>query len=117
MDRDLWRGVLDGYKQNRLLTYGSAIAFQVLVALIPLLLFGFGLLGALGLERVYQDDVVPNLRENVSPAMFKVLDSTVRNVLGGHQIFWITIGAVIAIWEMSGAVRAVMEVMDDIYCV
>jgi membrane protein len=115
VDRDLVKQVLKGFERNDLLTFGSAIAFQVVVAIVPLLLFGFGLLGALGLEDVYSDDVVPNLKDAVSPDVFKVLDSTIRQVLGGHQTWWITIGAVLVVWEMSGAVRAIMDVLDRIY--
>src|SRR3954453_22979699 len=110
--RDVWKG----YAQNDVLTFASAISFQVLKALVPLLLFAFGLLGALGLDDVYQQHVVPDLRDSVSKDMFGVIDSTVRNVLDGHQTFWISIGAIICIWEMSGAARAVMDGLDRIYC-
>ena len=40
------RGVLRGYEEHDLLTFASAIAFQVLFAIIPLALVGLGLLGA-----------------------------------------------------------------------
>jgi YihY family inner membrane protein len=113
--REVLREVLRCYKRSDLLTYGSAIAFQVLFALIPLGLFGLGLLGFFGLEDVYSRDVVPNLRGAVSPDVFKVVDSTVRRALTAKQAFWITAGAAIAVWEMSGAMRAVMQVFDRIY--
>ena len=107
--------VLRGYAENNLLTYASAISFQVLFALIPLALFGLGLLGFLSLDEVWVDDIGPDVRENVSKAAFTVLDTTVRDVLGQRQLFWITIGAAIAVWEISGAVRAVMGVFSSIY--
>lgn len=113
--RDLVREVLAGYRRVDLLTYGSAIAFQVLFALIPLALFGLGLLGYLGLEGAYRDDVMPELKDATSPDVFRVIDRTVAKVLTAQSFFWITAGAVIAAWEMSGAMRAVMEVLDRIY--
>jgi membrane protein len=113
--RDLVREVLHGYREADLLTYGSAIAFQVMFAIIPLALFGLGLLGFLGLDDVYRDKVAPDLQSSVSPDMFGVVDDTVRRVLGSKQLWWITVGAVVAVWEMSGAVRAVMQVFDRIY--
>jgi membrane protein len=44
-----------------------------------------------------------------------VVDDTVRNVLAHRQVFWLTAGAVLATWEMSGAVRAVMGVLNSVY--
>jgi membrane protein len=113
--RELIGDVLKGYERVDLLTYGSAIAFQIVFALIPLGLFGLGLLGFLGLQDAYQTHIVPELRDSTSPDVFRVLDSTVRKVLGGKQVWWITIGALVAVWEMSGAMRAVMAVLDRIY--
>jgi membrane protein len=116
MDRALIKRVWDGFADNDLLTFASTIAFQIIKALVPLLLFCFGLLGALGLDDVYQQDVVPDLRSNVSPAVFEVIDSTVHKVLTTQQTFWLTLGLVLTVWEMSGAVRAIMDVLDRIYC-
>jgi membrane protein len=109
------RDLVRGYAESDLLTYGSAIAFQVLFALIPLALFGFGLFGFLGLGDLYGREVAPAVKNATSPEVFKVVDLTVRKVLNAKQGFWISFGAVIAVWEMSGAVRAVMQVFDRIY--
>ena len=109
------REVLNRWRDTDLLTYASAIAFQVLFALIPLALFALGLMGFLGLQDVYSDDVRPELEKSLSPAAYSVVDDTVRKVLESKQFFWITAGAIIAIWEMSGAVRAVMQIFDRIY--
>jgi membrane protein len=71
--------------------------------------------GFFGLDGVYRRDVVPDLRDAVSLDVFQVIDSTVRRVLTSKQGFWTTAGAAIAVWEMSGAIRAVMQVFDRIY--
>lgn len=113
--RALVRDVLAGYERVDLLTYGSAIAFQVLFALIPVLLFGLGLLGWLGLDDGYTKHVVPELKRSTSPDVFQVVDRTVRRVLSSKQLFWVSAGAVMAVWEMSGAMRAIMAVFDRIY--
>src|SRR5688572_22646735 len=98
--RALAKDVLERWRETDLLTYGSAIAFQVLFALIPLMLFALGLMGFLGLQDVYGDDVRPELEKSLSPAAYSVVDDTVRKVLESQQFFWITAGLVIAIWEM-----------------
>src|ERR687894_3173805 len=106
--REAWDEIVRGFKENDLLTYASAIAFRVFFALVPLLLFGLGLLGGLGLSEVWSSDVAPKLRESASPAAFEVIDSTVQKVLASKQLFWVTAGALIAIWEVSAAMRATM---------
>ncbi len=107
--------LLEGYKANDLLTYASAISFRVFFALIPLALFVLGVLGFLHLEEVWRNDIAPDIESNTSPAAFTVIDDTVTDVLGQRQLFWITIGAAIAVWEISGAIRAVMGVFSSIY--
>jgi membrane protein len=113
--RRAWRDILHCFEANDLLTYASAISFQVFFALIPLALLGIGLLGAFGLTEVWTRDVAPNVRQNVSPAMFQVIDQTVRHVQQQKEAFWATIGALIAIWEVSGAMRATMQVLGRVY--
>jgi membrane protein len=113
--RQAWREILRGFEENDLLTYASAISFQVFFALIPLALLGLGILGAFGLTDVWSSDVAPKLHDTASPAAYKVIDGTVRNVLGHKQLFWATAGALIAVWEVSGAMRATMQVLNRIY--
>ena len=113
--REAAREVLAAYARNDLLTAASAIAFQVAFALVPLALFGFGLLGLLGLDTVWSRDLAPDVRSAVSPPVFEIADSTVRKVLGGRQLFWVTFGLLLALWEMSGATRSVMGVFDRVY--
>jgi membrane protein len=113
--REAWREILRGFHDNDLLTYASAISFQVFFALIPLALFALGILGAFGLSDVWTSDVAPKLRDSASPAAFKVIDETVLDVLRHKQLFWATAGALIAVWEVSGAMRATMQVLNRIY--
>jgi membrane protein len=115
--RAAWRDILRGFKDNDLLTYASAISFQVFFALIPLTLLALGILGAFGLTDVWSSDVAPKLRDSTSPEAFKLIDETVRHVLEQQQLFWATAGALIAVWEVSGAMRATMQVLNRIYFV
>jgi membrane protein len=109
------RALLHAFDEHDLLTYATAIAFNAIFALIPLALFGLGLLGVLGAESVWTRHLAPDLRHQLSPAVFHVIDSSVRNVFRARQAFWVTIGAGLAVWEVSGAMRAVMTVLDRIY--
>jgi membrane protein len=113
--REAIQGVMRGYREHDLLTFSSAIAFQILFALIPLTLFGLGVLGGLGLQDEWTQDWGPRARGSMSPAVFEVIDETVRRVLGQRQLFWMTAGAAIAIWKVSAATRGIMDVFDRIY--
>ncbi len=113
--REAVREVRRCFGENDLLTYASAIAFRVVFALIPGLLFTLGLLGTIGLSEVWSSDVAPKVREGVSAPLFEVIDQTVANVLSGRQIFWVTLGALIALYAMSSAMRAIMGVLGRIY--
>ena len=107
--------ISDGYREHNLLIYGSAISFRIFLSIVPLLLFAFGLLGFLGLDAVWRDDIAPDIRSNVSDPVFRVLDDTVTQVLSSKEVFWASAGAAIAVWELSAVVRAVMKVTNSIY--
>jgi membrane protein len=109
------RAVVDGFVANDLLTFASAISFQILSSLVPLLLFAFGMLGFLQLEHVWRDQLAPDIEPTVSRPAFAVIDDTVETTLRSKQVFWVTAGFVIAMWEVSGAVRAVMGALNRVY--
>jgi membrane protein len=124
---DLWQHARDiewtrvpqrtfaAWGEHDILTFASAISFQVAFALIPLTLCVLGVLGSVDLQPVWSSDIAPDVRSSVSPDVFRVIDETVRNVLERKQLFWATAGAAIAVWEVSGAMRGVMDVLDRIY--
>ena len=115
MPKDVVGALVRTYRDNDLLTYASAISFQVFFALIPLLLFALGLLGLLSLAEAWDKDIGPEIQPHVSETAFKLMDDTVSQIIGSKHLFWVSIGAAIAVWEISGAVRAVMQIFNRIY--
>jgi membrane protein len=109
------REVARGYREHDLLVFASSIAFHVLFAIIPLVLFGLGLLGGLGLEEQWTSEWAPTVRASMSPAAFQVVDDTVRRALGQQQVFWMTAGAALAVWRISATMRTIMGAFDRIY--
>jgi membrane protein len=103
------------YEEHDLLTYASAIAFQILSAIVPFLLFGFALLGFLHLEEVWRDELAPEIEPAVSGPAFQVIDEAVEKAISSKQVFWLTVGFLLALWQISGAVRAVMGALNTIY--
>src|SRR3954451_1903162 len=109
--------VVDGFARHRLLTYASAIAYQLISAIIPFALFALGLAGLLGLKQLWSDHLGPTIASHVSADVWVVINKTVTQVLQHRQTFWVTFGLVLMLWELSGAMRATMEALDDVYAV
>jgi membrane protein len=109
------RALLRSFDEHDLLTYASAIAFQAIFAVIPLALAGLGLFGLLSLDEVWTKHIGPALRSDVSHPVYVVFDSTVHRILTSKRVFWATAGALLAVWEVSGAMRATMTVLDRVY--
>jgi membrane protein len=108
------RELAGSFNERKLLTWASALSFQIVTAIVPFLLFGFGLLGFLSLDNAWSD-IAKSIKPNMSAAAFQVVTSTADKVLHQKQIFWVTIGFALAIWEVSGGMRAIMGGLTEIY--
>lgn len=113
--RKLAHEVILGFERNDLLTYASAISFQILTAIVPFLLFALGLIGFLELDSVWAKDLAPEVEPRVSKEVFTILDETVTKVVEEQRAFWLTAGFALALWQVSGAVRAIMGALDGVY--
>ena len=111
----LFRKVMDGMEEHDLLTYASAIAFQVLTSLIPLALLVLSIAGLVHLESAWTDDLAPQFQAQVSKEVYAVADDVVRRTLGQEQLWWLTLGLVFTVWQVSGVARAIMGVLSEIY--
>jgi membrane protein len=113
--RELRGALLDGFKQHDLLTYSSAISFQILTAVVPFVMTMLALAGILHMDDVWRDHVAPEIRAQVSTDVFSVISSAVDKALSDKQLLWATLGGGLALWQVSGAVRAVMGAFERIY--
>jgi len=113
--RDVSHGLVTATEDNDLLTFASAMCYQIIFALAPVLLAGLAILGFLHLQEVWDSELAPRLREATSDQVFEFVDSSARNVLESRNGFWLTLGAALALWYISGATRALMGVMNRIY--
>lgn len=103
------------FADHDLLTYASAIAFQVLYAVVPLALLALAALGLFGLQSVYTDHVAPTLHHRLSHDAFSIADRTARRVMNGKRGFWLTIGLAVTIWGVGAAIRSAMTPLNAIY--
>lgn len=113
--REVSRAVLDGFKQHDLLTYASALSFQILTAVVPFLLFVLALAGLFHADDFWRNHLAPQVQANTSAPLFAVVEDAVHQVFSGRQLLWATFGGGLALWQVSGAVRAVMGALLRIY--
>jgi membrane protein len=113
--KELIGKVMDGMEEHDLLTSASAIAFQILTSLIPLALLVLSIMGLLHLETVWTHDLGPQFKAQVSKEVYAVGDDVARRTLGQEQLWWLTLGLVFTVWQVSGVARAIMGVLSEIY--
>jgi membrane protein len=109
---DTW---VDAFARHDLLTYASAIAFQVLKSLIPLTLLAIAVLGAVGRQDVWDDHVAPSLRSHFDRPVFRGVDYAAHKIFQHDSAPVILFAALLAIWYVSGAVRGIMGGINRIY--
>ena len=113
--RELTRDVVRSFQRNGLPNFASAMAFQTVLALVPCLLFLLALIGFLDLEEIWREDVAPDVREASSDAAFRLIDDTIGQILGQQQLWWLTAGVALTLWELSAAMRVTMTALDRVY--
>jgi membrane protein len=113
--RRLVRDIAHAFVKHNLLTYAAAIAFQGLIALVPLTLLSLGLLGATGHKDVWKDRVAPVIKGRVTHPVYHAIDYSVRRILDHGTAGVIAVGALLSVWYLTAAMRAVIEALDQIH--
>jgi membrane protein len=113
--REIRRLLAAEFGEHHLGTYASAIAFRALVALVPLVLLGLGLLHAFGLEDVWSDSVAPAIKAHVTPPVFRAIDYSVDKIFSSSATGLITFAAALLLWDMTWAVATMMEALNEIH--
>jgi membrane protein len=108
-------GIVHAFVKHNLLTYTAAIAFQALVALVPLTLLGLALLGVAGLRDEWTSEIAPGIHGRVTPPVFHAIDSTVRRIIDSGGAGVIALALLLSLWYLAAAVRAVMEALNKIH--
>jgi membrane protein len=108
------RELIGSFGERNLLNWASALSFHIVTAVVPFLLFAFGLIGFLNLDSAWAD-IAKNIKPHMSEDAFNVVNDTAQKVLHQKQLWWVTIGFAIAIWQVSGGVRTIMGGLCAIY--
>lgn len=112
--RTVVRRWADLFEEHELLTSATAIALQAFVAAVALALLGIALIGETGHEDIWNDQIAPQIIPKVLPEVFGGIDAAVQKVFVSSSVGLIVFASLLAIWEMSGAVRACMSALSKI---
>jgi membrane protein len=103
------------FDRHDLLTYASAIALQALVAAVALVLLGLGVVGAAGREDIWRRHLGPAVQAKVLPFVYAGIDEVVEKIFSTHSGGLIAFASALAVWELSGVIRACMGALDRVY--
>jgi len=109
------RPIADAFVRHNLLTYAAAIAFQGLVALVPLTMLSLALLGAAGHRDVWASDVAPKLQGRFIPQVYAGIDATATKIVSHGSPGLIVFAVLLSVWYLTAAQRAVMEALNRIH--
>jgi len=108
----LW---VDLFDRHSLLTYASAIALRMFIAAVACTLFALGILGASDQQQLWRQTIGPTIEPKVLPHVFDGIDQTVARVFSSSTAGLLALAAALAIWEVSGIIRAAIGALDEIY--
>jgi membrane protein len=111
----LGREVMAAMDRHGVLMDATAIAFRVLFACAFLSLTGLAFAGVVHLETIWRHQLGPGVAKVVSPNFYHELDHSVDQVLTTRRWWWLSIGLVLTLWQVSSGVRALMGALDSIY--
>jgi membrane protein len=109
------RALAQRYDRNDILTYASATARQLLIAVVPLFLLAFLLVGAFGQQDVWRRELGPKFAKQASAPTYRAVDAVVEGLDSTTHATWLVAAVAILVWEISGAVRACMGGLNRIY--
>lgn len=112
---DFVRTWVDLFDRHDLLTRASAIALQMLTAVVALTLLALAVIGSAGRQDLWSGHVAPAIRPRVLPGVYDGIQATADKIFSSDSTALVVFAAVLAVWEVSGAVRACMGTFTAIY--
>ena len=113
--KDLVRLWVDLFDEHELLTSATAIALRAVIAMVAIALLAIALLGETGNRDVWKKQIAPQIEPKVLPEVYRGIEATVNKVFSSSSAGLIAFATILAIWQVSGAVRACMSALSKIY--
>jgi membrane protein len=115
---DLFKQTLKELKGDRVAAFAGHLTYLGLFAIFPFLVFLFSLLGIFGAEGLV-NELLGRASATVPKEALDLVEGPIRRAAEGRAQAGYTVGALIAIlgslWAVSGAMRATMDAMNQMY--
>jgi membrane protein len=109
------KAVAGQFTQHDLLTYSSAIAFQILYAILPLAMLALAALGLFHWESLYTNHIAPSLKSTLSADAYRIANRTAMRMMNGKRLWWSTLGLIVVLWGAGAALRSMMTPLNAVY--
>jgi membrane protein len=109
------KAIADVFMKHDLLTYSSAISFQVVYAVIPLAFLALAAMGVVGAESLYTHHIEPALRRTLSKDAFSIANRTAMRAMNGKRLWWASVGLFVTLWGAGAALRSMMTPLNAVY--
>lgn len=112
---EVTRDLLSAFRCNRLGTHATALAFRVLVSLVPLVLLGIGLLGVLGQDTYWTNTISPTLHRHFTEAVANAVDDTAYRIFAADSVWLLLFASALLVWNTLRGIRSVEHALDEIH--
>lgn len=114
--RQLCAKVYSGINKDNLLGRAAELAFNFVLALFPLFIFLFSLLGAFASRgSVLRDNLFGYVYQVLPPAAAQVVSNTLREVMANASNGKLTFGIVLTAWFASGGMSSLISALNGVY--
>jgi membrane protein len=97
-----------------MMTYAAALAYRILLALFPFVIFLLTLLGALGLSDFF-DWLLSQARMALPGGAFQMVEQVIGEIRGQPRGGLLSFSILFAVWAASTAVRSIMNALNVAY--
>ena len=113
--RERARPLRRAFGEHRLGTHSAAIAFRVLVGLVPLVLLSVALLSTFGLESAWTETIAPEFEERLTEPVFAAMDHSVQKIFESARSGLIAFASLLLVWQLFRGVRAATVALNEIH--
>ena len=100
--------------RTRVLTIGAAVAFFLLLSLVPLLMVASALLSALPIQNLFQQ-MLDTMALLVPPDAMSLVKTVLASILTVHPASILSIGILSYFWAASGSFSSLIEALNIAY--
>ena len=111
---DVMKEAIKDFLADDMATYAAALAYSVLLALFPFLIFLLTLLGAFGLSEFF-DWLLRQAQTTLPADAFRVVEPIINELRGQNRGGLLSFSILFALWGASAGMRSLMNALNVAY--